>query len=102
MKARIPLNLVGPTIRALRSRRHWTQADLALRLQLAGWNISRSGIAKIEAHRVHVDDRELWFLGHVLHATVSDLFPPRNPHKTIREALAEVLGADSADELVPA
>ena len=102
MKARMPLNLVGPTIRTLRCRRRWTQADLALRLQLAGWNISRSGVAKIEARLVHVDDRELWYLGHALHATVGDLFPPRNPHKTIREAFAEVLGTELSTELVPA
>ncbi len=98
----MPLNFVGPTIRALRCRRRWTQADLALRLQLAGWHTTRSGIANIEARMVRVDDRDLWFLGHVLHATVSDLVLPRNPHKTIREPFAEVLGPDAADELAPA
>ena len=41
-------NLVGPQIQKLRAQRNWSQEQLAARLQLAGLDISRSSLAKIE------------------------------------------------------
>ena len=91
MKTFTHRNLVGPIISRLRRQRGWTQTDFALHLQLAGWNISRSGIAKIEAQLHHVGDRDLCYLRQVLRVDVRDLFPSLNPHKTIREGIAELL-----------
>ena len=99
MKTFTHRNLVGPTIGRLRRSRGWTQADFALHLQLVGWNISRSGVAKMEAQLVHVGDRELCFLRQVLRVDVRELFPPLNPHKTIREGIAELLSKEHAGEL---
>ena len=89
----------GPTISRLRRQRGWTQADFALHLQLAGWNISRSGVAKIEARLLQVGDCELCYLRQVLRVDVRELFPTLNPHKTIREGLAELLTKEPTGEL---
>ena len=60
---------------------------------------SRSGVAKIEAQLVHVGDRELCYLRRVLRVGLNELFPPLNPHKTIREGLAELLHKEPVGEL---
>jgi transcriptional regulator with XRE-family HTH domain len=97
MKMLTHRNLIGPTIRSLRRQRGWTQADFALHLKTAGWNINRSGVSKIEARLVHVDDQEICYLRQVLRVEVRDLFPTLNPHKTIREGIAELLTKEPAD-----
>jgi transcriptional regulator with XRE-family HTH domain len=56
------LNLVGPNVRRLRNERGLSQARLAEKCQLIGWDITREGIAKIEGRVRHVDDFELVFL----------------------------------------
>ena len=43
-------NMIGPTLRSLREAEGLTQAELAGRLQLAGWDISRETLAKVESH----------------------------------------------------
>lgn len=93
-------NLVGPIIGRLRRKRGWTQADFAVHLQLAGWNISRSGVAKIEAQLVHVGDREICYLRQVLRVDVKELFPRFDPHKSIREGIAELLSKEPVGEMV--
>ena len=99
MKVLTHRNLVGPAIGRLRRKRGWSQTDFALHLQLVGWNISRSGIAKLEAQLLEVGDCELCYLRQVLRVDVRELFPPLNPHKTIREGMAELLSKKHADEL---
>ena len=85
----------------MRRKLGWSQADFAIHLQLAGWNISRSGVARMEAQLVHVGDRELCYLRQVLRVDVKELFPALNPHKTFREGLAELLNKELAGELAP-
>ncbi len=100
MKIATHQNLVGPIISALRRKRSWTQTDLAVHLQLTGWNISRSGVAKMEAQLVHVGDRELCYLRQVFRVDVKELFPPLDPHKSIREGIAELLKKEDATQLI--
>ena len=100
MKTLTHRNVVGPAITRLRLKRGWSQADFAVHLQLAGWNISRSGVAKMEAQLLEVGDREVCYLRQVLRVDVKELFPPLNPHKTIREGLAELLNKEPAGGLV--
>jgi transcriptional regulator with XRE-family HTH domain len=50
---------------------------LATKLQLAGFDISRSGISKIEARLRFVDDKDLMFLAEVLRIPTQELFPRR-------------------------
>ena len=99
MKTLTHCNLVGPIISRLRQKRGWSQADFAIHLQLAGWSISRSGVAKMEAQLVHVGDRELCYLRQVLRVEVKELLPTLDPHKTFREGLAELLAREPAGEL---
>lgn len=73
------LNLVGPQIRKLRSQRQWTQDELAGALQREGLDISRSGLAKIEARMVWVGDHQLYYFLKVFKVSFHELFPPINP-----------------------
>ena len=52
-------NIVGPKVRRLRNARKLSQAKLAEKCQLIGWDISREGIAKIEGQVRGVSDSEL-------------------------------------------
>jgi transcriptional regulator with XRE-family HTH domain len=54
-------NAVGSVIRKLRNERGWTQEELAAKLQLKGWDCTRSWLAKIEAQQVYVKDFELLY-----------------------------------------
>ena len=56
------LNVIGPAVRRLRVGRGLTQEALTARCQLAGWNLSRPTIGKIEAGLRQVTDAELWML----------------------------------------
>lgn len=47
-------------------RSGWSQSTVATRLELAGFDISRSGISKLEARLRFVDDKDLIFLAEVL------------------------------------
>jgi len=73
-----PLNLVGPQGRKFRDRKGWTQTNLAAKMQLQGWDVSRDSVAKLEARLRWVSDCELLFLAKALGASVPDLYP-QNP-----------------------
>lgn len=72
-------NLIGPQVRRLRNQLGWTQDRLAGALQRAGLDISRSGVAKIEARMVWVGDHELYYFLKVFRVSFEELFPPVNP-----------------------
>jgi transcriptional regulator with XRE-family HTH domain len=71
------LNVVGSQVRKLRSQRDWTQEVFAQKLQLAGWDVSRTSLAKLESGLRWVSDCELLFLAKVLSVKLEDLFPAR-------------------------
>ena len=73
-------NIIGPQVRRIRYARQWSQSKLAAKLQLAGWDISRSGVSKIEARLKFVMDFELDYLVEVLRVDLKELFP-NHPHK---------------------
>lgn len=74
-------NLVGPVVKTYRVGHvpPMTQSELAARLQLAGWEISRTGVAKIELGLRRVTDVEVWHLANALGVSVRMLFPDE-PH----------------------
>lgn len=74
-------NAVGPTIRKLRNGRGWTQEVLATKLQLEGWDCTRSWLAKIEAQQVQVKDFELLYFRKLFALKLEDLFPSMSPRK---------------------
>lgn len=56
----------------------WGHGDrLAAKLQLAGWDLSRAGLSKIEAGLRRVNDAETWMLARVLGCPLPDLYPAR-------------------------
>ena len=82
-----PLNLIGPQVRKLRNAKSWTQEILAAKLQVAGWDVSRESLAKLEAQFRRVPDCELLFLAKALRVHVMDLFPSRLDLKKLDPAL---------------
>lgn len=80
-------NLVGPQVRKLRSNAGLSQDGLAAKLQMAGWDLSRAGLSKIEVGLRRVNDAELWMLARALTCGLSDLYPARM--KGLREVLRQ-------------
>lgn len=73
-------NIIGSQVKMLRKRRSWTQRSLAERLQAAGLQTSRSGLAKIEARMIGVTDYELFYFAFVFQVSLYELFPPIDPY----------------------
>jgi transcriptional regulator with XRE-family HTH domain len=75
------LNLIGPQVRRLRSRRGWSQNQLAIKLQIAGMDhATRGKVCKIEAREVWVSDDDMLYLARVLGVEPNDLYPQRILH----------------------
>jgi transcriptional regulator with XRE-family HTH domain len=68
-------NVVGPQIRRLRVRAGMTQDFLAAKCGVAGWDISRATLSKIEAGVRCVTDAELFLVARVLKVDPAALFP---------------------------
>jgi transcriptional regulator with XRE-family HTH domain len=85
------LNVVGPQIRKLRYQRGWSQSKLAAKLQIAGWDISRSGLAKIESKLVWVGDYELFYFIRVFQVDWETLFPKIDSGPNTHDALQRLL-----------
>jgi transcriptional regulator with XRE-family HTH domain len=60
------LNVLGPKIRTCREGKIWSQADLASRLQRAGWDIDPATLNRIEKQRRTLTDIELLLIARVL------------------------------------
>lgn len=52
-------NLIGPRLIELRKERKWSQRDLARLLQLAGYDIDKNVITRIETNQRYVSDIEV-------------------------------------------
>ncbi len=83
-------NNIGPQVRRRRYALGWSQSDLATRLQLAGFDTSRSGVSKIEAQLSYVDDKTILYLAEVLKVPVQELFPPRMPGNRIHDFMEKL------------
>jgi transcriptional regulator with XRE-family HTH domain len=69
------LNVVGPQVRKLRERKGWTQEQLAVKLQLLGWDTSREAMNRLENQARRVPDLELFVIAKALSVSTDDLFP---------------------------
>lgn len=67
--------LFGRNLRQLRMERGLTQEQVAARLQLAGCDLTRSALAKIEAGQRHVYPDELYALRNALDVSYEELLP---------------------------
>jgi transcriptional regulator with XRE-family HTH domain len=59
----------------MRNSRGWTQAELAAKVQIAGLDLDRADIGKIESQLRSLYDYELFLLAGVLGVTPADLNP---------------------------
>jgi len=66
-------NICGTNIAALRTERKLSQRELADMLQLAGLDINKNAIQRIEAGKRFVTDIELIYLAKVFNITVHEL-----------------------------
>ena len=67
------LNLLGDRIRDLREGAGLGQAELARRLQIAGWDIDYPALNKIEKGKRSLTDIEVGYILHVLGKSWIDL-----------------------------
>jgi transcriptional regulator with XRE-family HTH domain len=70
-------NSLGLQIRKLREEKNWSQSDFARELQLAGWDVERSVITKIELRRRCITDYELLLMLRTLGVPLSSLRTPK-------------------------
>ena len=66
--------MVGPQIRKLRDARGWSQAVMAVQLQLSGWDVSREVLAQMECQIHCIRDKHIFHFAKVLEVEESDLF----------------------------
>lgn len=64
---------IGANIRALREQADMTQDALAAKLQLAGCDITRSAVAKIEVGQRHLYPDELIRIKEILRVSYDDI-----------------------------
>ncbi len=62
-------------MRKLRTQKGWTQAQVASKLQLLGWDTSRESVTRLETQSRRVVDLELFAVARVLGVKADDLFP---------------------------
>lgn len=65
---------VGQNIRKLREEAKMTQEELSIKLQVAGCDITRSAIAKIEVGQRHLYPDEIILLKNILNVDYTDIF----------------------------
>ena len=75
MEQRLKRNAVGAQIRKLRNQRNWTQEILVARCNVAGCNISRGTLAKVEAQIRGVSDVELFAIAKAFTVEIEELYP---------------------------
>ena len=68
-------NLIGEQVRKVRSSKGWTQETLTAKCNLAGWDLSRATLSKIEAGLRRVTDAEVFLLANALKVEIADLYP---------------------------
>lgn len=73
MSKKLPVNICGSKIRYYRNFRELSQEKLAQKCQLAGWDIERETIAKIEHKIRQVRDVELKKISEVLRVPMEKL-----------------------------
>lgn len=62
-------NLIGLRLKELRKEHHLSQRDLARQLQLAGIDMDKNVITRIETNKRYVTDLELKALTEIFHVT---------------------------------
>jgi len=67
-------NVVGKYIKEIREQQGLTQEQLAIRIEMAGWQVDRFVVSKIERGDRQVSDMETQLIAKVLKVSVAKLF----------------------------
>jgi transcriptional regulator with XRE-family HTH domain len=86
---KLQLNMIGRQVKKVRDQLGWSQKFLAVRLQLSGWDISRSGVSKIEDRAVYVHDFQVTWLAAVLGVPREALYPQIDSGQPIQAAILQ-------------
>lgn len=86
---KLQLNMIGQQVKKVRDQLGWSQEFLASRLQLSGWDISRSGVSKIEDRAVYVHDFQVTWLAAVLGVPREALYPKLDSTKPIQDLILQ-------------
>ena len=84
-------NVVGPRVRKLRWEKNLRQQDLAAQLELAGWQLDRAGVSKVESRFIKVSDCQLLCLMSVLKVDAKALLPAIDPKKPIGDQIRKLM-----------
>ena len=95
-------NVVARGVARIRNNRGLSQAGLARELQKSGWDISRSGVSKIEMRIREVNDWQMLLLVHVLKTPHDSFYPRLDPKKALRDAFADAMTRKQKKSAVPA
>ena len=71
-------------MRKIRTQKGWTQNQLALKLQLFGWDTSRESVTRLENQSRRVPDLEMFVVARILGVKADELFP-RNLRGKVKE-----------------
>ena len=96
------LNLVWRQVIKLRQQHRWTQEQLAVELNHAGWhNATRSTVSKIEGGTIHIAEYDVLILAEALRVELNQIYPPidrsRPMDETIHLHLPYEIHGDSSD-----
>ncbi len=67
-------NITGKNIKIIRKNKKITQEDLCARMQILGYQISRSDISKLENQKKFITDFEIYGFAKALKVSILDLF----------------------------
>ena len=67
-------NIIGENIKRIRKENKITQEDLCARMQVMGYQISRSDISKLENGKKFIADFEVYGFAKALKISILDLF----------------------------
>ena len=68
-------NIVGKNVKRIRKEKKITQEDLCARMQVMGYQISRSDISKLENGKKFIADFEVYGFAKALKVSILELFP---------------------------
>jgi transcriptional regulator with XRE-family HTH domain len=83
-----PKNFIGPHLRALRTKKHCTQSQLARRLQALGLSANLSGVSRIECRRQKFWLDQLPFWAMALDVSPATLFKPFDRIMKLKDKVA--------------
>jgi len=67
-------NVIGKYVKEIREKQGLTQEQLAIRIEMAGWQVDRFVVSKIERGDRQVSDFEAQLIAKALKVSIANLF----------------------------